>query len=92
MDELPTPGNTRPKRRMVSDHDGRLRLVIGGVAAAALVIGVMLYALDNRRIRSAGHQSAETSGRSEPARYPVPAPPTKHETRETSPTMPPHGP
>jgi hypothetical protein len=77
---------------MVSDHDGRLRLVIGGVAAAALVIGVLLYALDNGRIRSAGHQSAETGERNAPAGYPVPAPPTKHETKETSPTMPPHGP
>jgi hypothetical protein len=88
MSELPTPGNILSRKRI----DGRLGLAIGIVAAAALVIGVLLYALHDGRIKSATHPSAGTSGRSEPAPFPVAPPPSKHETKETAPTTPPHGP
>jgi hypothetical protein len=88
MSELPTPGNILSRKRI----DGRLGLAFGIVAAAALVIGVLLYALHGGSTKSATHPSAGTSGRSEPAPFPVAPPPSKHETKETAPTTPPHGP
>ena len=87
MSELPTPGNILSRKRI----DGRFGLAIGIVAAAALVIGALLYALHGGSIRST-HPSTGTSGRSEPAPFPVAPPPSKHETKETAPTTPPHGP
>jgi hypothetical protein len=88
MSELPTPGTILSRKRI----DGRLGLAIGIVAAAALVIGVLLYALQGGSIKSATHPSGGTSGRSQPAPFPVAPPPSKHETKETAPTTPPHGP
>ena len=88
MSELPTPGNILSRKRI----DGRLGLVVGLVAAAALVIGALLYAMHGGSIKSATHPSGGTNGRSEPAPFPVAPPPSKHETKETAPTMPPHGP
>jgi hypothetical protein len=88
MSELPTPGSIQPRKR----NDGGSRLAIGIVAIALLVIGALLYAFHGGSTKSTMHSSAETSGRNAPAPYPVVPPPSKHETRETAPTMPPHGP
>jgi hypothetical protein len=87
MSELPTPGNILSRKRI----DGRLGLAAGIVAAAAVVMGGLLYALHDGSTKSASRPSGGTSGRSEPAPFPVAPPPSKHETKETAPTTPPHG-
>ena len=88
MSEFPTPGTILSRQRI----DGRLGAALGIVAAAALVIGVLLYLPHGGSTKSASHPPAGTSGRSEPASFPVAPPPSKHETKETAPTTPPHGP
>jgi hypothetical protein len=79
MSKSPTPGRT----------DGRLGLAIGMVASAALVIGVLVYALHDGSTKStAPRPSVGTkSERSE-----VAPPPSKNQLKENAPTMPPHGP
>lgn len=67
-------------------------MAIAIVVAAVLVIGVLLYLLHGGSTKSASHPPAGTSGRSKPAPFPVAPPPSKHETKETAPTTPPHGP
>jgi hypothetical protein len=85
MSELPTPGNILSRKRI----DGRLGLAVGIVAAAAVVMGGLLYALHDGSTKSASGPSTATEV---PAPFPVAPPPSKRETRETAPTMPPHGP
>lgn len=85
MSELPTPGNILSRKRI----DGRLGLAVGIVAAAAVVMGGLLYALPDGSTKSASRPSTATAV---PAPFPVAPPPSKRETRETAPTTPPHGP
>jgi hypothetical protein len=79
MSKSPTPGRT----------DGRLGLAIGMVASAALVIGVLVYALYDGSTKSAAPRPSvgTKSERSE-----VAPPPSKNQLKENAPTMPPHGP
>jgi hypothetical protein len=68
---MPDPKKTdkQPKYRSL-DKDKNYRFVIAAVIAAAVVLGVVLYALTGERFKSASSPTAELTRDSTPAPAP----------------------